>query len=71
MQELDLLLNRWLDLQYPQAAPALRAQFEALLELPDPQLAGYLLGASHGESAPGEPPRELLDSIRYQGAVSV
>jgi succinate dehydrogenase flavin-adding protein (antitoxin of CptAB toxin-antitoxin module) len=44
MKELDLLLLGWLDSQYPSATEACRGQFEALLELPDPQLARYLLG---------------------------
>ncbi len=51
MKELDVLLER-----YARAAPsgeataAERALFEALLELPDPVLAGYLLA--------GDPPAD-------------
>jgi antitoxin CptB len=44
MKELDLLLERWLRTQYEQATPAQRSGFEALLELPDPDLLHYLLG---------------------------
>jgi succinate dehydrogenase flavin-adding protein (antitoxin of CptAB toxin-antitoxin module) len=45
MKELDLLLERWLRTRYEGASAAQRAGFEALLELPDPQLQQYLLGA--------------------------
>jgi antitoxin CptB len=44
MKELDLLLVGWLERQFDGASEAARGQFEALLELPDPQIAGYLLG---------------------------
>jgi antitoxin CptB len=44
MKELDLLLQRWLRTRYGTATPAQRAGFEALLELPDPQLLQFLLG---------------------------
>jgi antitoxin CptB len=43
MRELDLMLLRWLEERYEGASPAQRAQFEALLDLPDPQLAAWLL----------------------------
>ena len=43
MKELDILLQRWLEARYDGATPAQRARFEALLELPDPELVGYLL----------------------------
>jgi succinate dehydrogenase flavin-adding protein (antitoxin of CptAB toxin-antitoxin module) len=61
MKELDLLLAGWLDRQFEGASDAQRAQFEALLALPDPQLAGYLVG--------GKPPEDpqlaaLVESIR-------
>ena len=51
MKELDLLLAGWLDTQFERASAAQRGQFEALLELPDPQLARYLLGGERPESA--------------------
>jgi antitoxin CptB len=50
MKELDLLLAAWLDTQFDRASEAQRGQFEALLELPDPQLARYLLGGERPES---------------------
>jgi antitoxin CptB len=52
MKELDLLLIRWLDARFDGATEAERGEFEALLELPDPQLAGYLLGREAPEQAP-------------------
>ena len=44
MKELDLVLQAWLDRRYAQASPAERTLFARFLELPDPQLACYLLG---------------------------
>jgi len=44
MKELDLVLSGWLRHRYPGATAAERATFEAILELPDPQIAGFLLG---------------------------
>lgn len=43
MRELDNLLTRYLDTKYEAANTAEKAAFEALLELPDPDLVGYLL----------------------------
>ena len=45
MQELDLLLLRWLERHYGGASLAQRARFAQLLDLPDPELAALLLGA--------------------------
>jgi antitoxin CptB len=42
-RELDLLLQRWLEQRYEGCDAAQRALFEALLEMPDPALADYLL----------------------------
>jgi len=47
MKELDLVLSGWLRHRYPGATAAERATFEAILELPDPQIAGFLLGREH------------------------
>jgi succinate dehydrogenase flavin-adding protein (antitoxin of CptAB toxin-antitoxin module) len=60
MKELDLLLLRHLRQAWPAASPDERARFEALLELPDPELAGYLLGH---ELAPPEL-RTLIERLR-------
>ena len=51
MKELDLLLQNWLNSSYPLATEAERARFEAFLELPDPEIARYLLG----HEPPAEP----------------
>ncbi|WP_446832020.1 FAD assembly factor SdhE [Candidatus Foliamicus sp.] len=44
VRELDLLLERYLDRRYADAGAAERADFEALLELNDPQLGDLLAG---------------------------
>ncbi len=44
MKELDLVLARWLEQYYPEASAAERAAFAEFLELPDPELACFLLG---------------------------
>ena len=43
MKELDLLLERYLASDFPGASSAEQAAFARLLELPDPQLAAYLI----------------------------
>jgi succinate dehydrogenase flavin-adding protein (antitoxin of CptAB toxin-antitoxin module) len=45
MKELDLLLQRWLAQCFDTASDTERTRFAALLELPDPELAHYLLAA--------------------------
>jgi len=44
VKELDLLLLAWLEGYFEAATAEQRAGFAALLELPDPELACYLLG---------------------------
>ena len=39
-----MLLERYVRCRFPLAAPEERRAFARLLERPDPQLAGYLLG---------------------------
>jgi antitoxin CptB len=51
MKELDLLLESFGRRVFPGASPSQRQAFEGLLELPDPVLAGYLLGGL----APSDP----------------
>ena len=60
MKELDLLLTGYLDVRWPEAPGPERAAFEAFLELPDPDIAGLLLG--HAEPPPQF--RDLLPRIR-------
>jgi succinate dehydrogenase flavin-adding protein (antitoxin of CptAB toxin-antitoxin module) len=61
MKELDLLLQRYLDGRWAIAAAAERAAFEAFLALPDPVIAGYLLG---GEQPPDAGTRGLVEALR-------
>ena len=44
MKELDLILQNWLERGYPLASPTERSLFARFLELPDPEIAGFLLG---------------------------
>ena len=43
-------VSGWLETQFEQASQAQRSRFEALLELPDPQLALYLLGGQRPQA---------------------
>jgi antitoxin CptB len=43
MRELDVVLERYLQQRYATAPLAEQRAFEALLELPDPQLFAYLV----------------------------
>ena len=61
MKELDLLLLRYLEQEYPAAAPADRAAFTRILELQDPELFGYLVGR---ESPTDAGLRHVLARIR-------
>jgi succinate dehydrogenase flavin-adding protein (antitoxin of CptAB toxin-antitoxin module) len=56
MRELDVLLVDYLEQRYDGATTAEKSAFRALLELPDPELMGYLLQK-------GAPPAELADVI--------
>ena len=60
-KELDLLLTRWLALQYEDASEGQRARFERLRALPDPQLASYLVA---GEAPEAAELAALIQSIR-------
>jgi succinate dehydrogenase flavin-adding protein (antitoxin of CptAB toxin-antitoxin module) len=44
MKELDMLLQRYLSDDYDTATPGERVAFEALLDLPDPQILDYITG---------------------------
>jgi len=61
MKELDLLLERFARTHLARACPEEQARFEELLGLPDPVLAGYLLG---GISPPGPQMGRLVAQIR-------
>jgi len=51
MKELDVLLTQWLERDWPRAAEAERRAFEWLLEQPDAELAGWLLGGARPANA--------------------
>ena len=57
MRELDQLLVRYLETQFDAASDAEKSAFQTLLTLPDPELAGYLLGKQ-------SPPPELAGVIQ-------
>jgi antitoxin CptB len=63
MRELDVLLGRYLDRRYPTASDTEKRAFEAVLDLPDPELFGYLVS---GEPVLDEALRVVLDQIRTQ-----
>jgi antitoxin CptB len=44
MKELDLLLLRFLEQEYPAASAPERAAFTSILDLQDPEIFGYLVG---------------------------
>jgi antitoxin CptB len=50
MKELDFLLVRYLRARYVQAASDERSDFVDFLELPDPDLARYLIGGDVPEN---------------------
>lgn len=51
MRELDLLLLRYLERDYPGAAPAERAAFVVLLSRQDPDILGLLAGRLAADDA--------------------
>jgi antitoxin CptB len=60
MKELDVLLERFARTRFPVAGGEERQVLARFLELPDPQLAAYLLG----DTVPAEPEfRKLASSI--------
>jgi succinate dehydrogenase flavin-adding protein (antitoxin of CptAB toxin-antitoxin module) len=61
MKELDLLLTRYLRESWPSASAAERLAFEAFLELPDPQIAAYLVGS---EPAQDSVVQQLIGELR-------
>jgi antitoxin CptB len=61
MRELDVLLLRYLEQEYPSAAAAEREAFGRILELQDPELFGYLVGRTTPED---EAVRHVIARIR-------
>ena len=66
MKELDLLLSRFARERYGAAPLQRQREFEQFLELPDPELAAWLLG----HSAPPPRWRELVQAILVRGPYS-
>jgi antitoxin CptB len=65
MRELDVLLTRYLERTYASTSPDERAAFVQLLDLPDPDLFGYLVG----RTIPGEAiQRDIIARIRREQA---
>jgi antitoxin CptB len=64
MKELDLLLVAWLDEHWDASAPDERQCFVRFLELPDPQIAGYLLRDGTPATDAFEPLARQLRGIR-------
>jgi antitoxin CptB len=61
MRELDVLLLRYLEQEYPAAAAAEREAFARILELQDPELFGYLVGRATPED---DAVRHVITRIR-------
>lgn len=65
MRELDVLLTRYLERDYPEASAEDRDAFARILELQDPEIFGYLVG----RAIPQEPTlRHVVDRIRSHDA---
>ena len=60
MKELDLVLNRYLEHQYPSAIESQQNAFQRLLEMQDPEIYALLLGRDQSDDPEIE---SLLASI--------
>ena len=61
MRELDVLLTRYLENEYPGTSAGDKAAFAELLTLSDPELIGYLL---KGETCDRPPLERILVKLR-------
>ncbi|MGB5247702.1 MAG: succinate dehydrogenase assembly factor 2 [Woeseia sp.] len=61
MRELDVLMSGWLERHFDTASESQKAAFRTLLELPDPELASYLV---RGEPARQPDLQPLIRQIR-------
>jgi antitoxin CptB len=61
MRELDVLMTRYLERDFPGASSAERVAFVRLLGLQDPELAAYLLA---GEPSPDASLAPVIERIR-------
>lgn len=59
MRELDELLLRYVERRLPRAGRCERHAFACLLEMPDPELYGYLAG----QALPGTEPDPALEDV--------
>jgi succinate dehydrogenase flavin-adding protein (antitoxin of CptAB toxin-antitoxin module) len=60
MKELDLLLERWFERHFAAAGAARQQAFRLLLDEPDPQIAGWLIGGTRPDD---RELRALVDEI--------
>ena len=65
MRELDVLLSAYLENHYPGSDESSKTAFCRLLELPDPDLIGYLLS---GENPADPELANVIDRIRGSAA---
>ena len=61
MRELDVLLTRWLEQHRDRLSGAELSAFQRLLDLPDPELARYLLA---GAKSDDPELARVIDSVR-------
>jgi antitoxin CptB len=64
MRELDVLLTRYFEQAYPTASTADQIAFEALLELQDPLILAYLIGA---ETSDRQDIRDVVQQLTQLG----
>ncbi len=68
MRELDELLLRYVTARWPLASRGERDAFACLLELPDPELFGYLAGRGPRVAAVHPLIPHVIERIRSNGA---
>jgi len=61
MKELDLVMSRYLEQHYEAASSEDQSHFRDLLELPDPELYGLLLGRRRAQD---DAQAKLIDFLR-------
>jgi antitoxin CptB len=64
MRELDVLLLRYVDQAWPHVSNGERDAFAQLVDLPDPELFGYLVGRAEPVE---DTVRAVIDAIRRLG----
>jgi len=62
MKELDVLLLRYLEREFPQASRVDRQAFARIIELQDPDLFGYLVGRNVADPSL----RHVIARIRHE-----